>query len=159
MRAAKWRSMAHSRPTPSAARVPFPNSSMMQSDLQKGHGGHSMHSMGGADHSVHIMPSYKRFRHRALPVPLKPSATPNPTQPTPTHLSVLRRSMAATCVRSSMKALWGSAAASLLARRVKMRSIRPTRAETAGTKLPTCARKAIRATCRHFRENKAEAAN
>ena len=32
--AAKWRSAAHSRPTPSAHSVPFPNSSMMHSDLR-----------------------------------------------------------------------------------------------------------------------------
>ena len=31
--AAKWRSAAHSRPTPSAHSVPFPNSSMMHNDL------------------------------------------------------------------------------------------------------------------------------
>ena len=96
---------------------------------------------------------------RCLPLPHAAAGGLHPPTPVPGHLSVLRRSMAATCVRSSMKALWGSATASLLARRVKMRSTRPTRAEAAGTKLPTCARKAIRATCRQFRENKAEAAN
>lgn len=41
----------------------------------------------------------------------------------------------------------GTAAASRLARRVKMRSVRPTRAEAAGTKEPTWARKVMRATC------------
>lgn len=42
----------------------------------------------------------------------------------------------------------GTAAVSRLARRVKMRSVRPTRAEVAGTKEPTWARKVISATWR-----------
>lgn len=50
--AAKWRSVAHSRPTPSAASVPLPNSSMMQRDLhfQQRESRKAMREKNGTDH-------------------------------------------------------------------------------------------------------------
>jgi hypothetical protein len=69
---------------------------------------------------------------------------------TTTHITH-HASVRAWCV-SLMKELCATAAAMLseLAMRVKMRSVMPTVAASAGTKLPTCARKTMSATCLRY---------
>ena len=56
------------------------------------------------------------------------------------------RRMLAVSTISTMKVLWPAARSSCAPTRVKMRSTSPTRADAAGTKLPACAIRTIRAT-------------
>jgi len=109
---ANRRSVAHSRPTPSGVSVPFPNSSMMHSDLPARLDCYRTSSV--YSHSLTLNQTRWRAQWRECWGQR--------------HRPVAERSMEAIWLRSSMNCDCPRAVASWLAMRVKIRSVSPTMA-------------------------------
>jgi hypothetical protein len=116
---AKCLNVAEDRPTPSLAIVPFPNSSSRQRDLER---------QSFLQEDLYFSKPIRRSRLSA-------------------NLLVESRSILLICVRSKAKVDCGMALDSWLPMRVKILSVNPTTAESAGTNDPICAINTISPTC------------